>query len=161
MLSFVGRRLVVIVVGHPRPSLSGTGVPWVSCLKSLVCHRVQDDPVAKSQPVVVLVGVLMWCDSRVRGRGRETRSCATEKTCNSSQQEALVQKAANRTHSQSSLSFHSYHLHHSLQHFCWFWVLCPARHLVEDFIEHFIACCMQSRNPSCSRKCKSVSLSED
>ena len=41
------------VVGHPRPSLSGTGVPWVSCLDPLVCLRVQDDPEANSQPVVV------------------------------------------------------------------------------------------------------------
>ena len=40
--------------GHPQPSLSGTCVPWVSCLDPPVCHRVQDDPVAKSQPSVVL-----------------------------------------------------------------------------------------------------------
>ena len=40
------------VVGH-RPSLSGTGVPWVSCLDPPVCLRVQDDPEAKSQPVVL------------------------------------------------------------------------------------------------------------
>ena len=46
-LSSVWRSSVVKqVVGHPRPSLSGTGVPWV-------CPRVQDDPEAKSQPVVV------------------------------------------------------------------------------------------------------------
>ena len=32
------------------------------------------------QPIVVLVGILMWSDSRVRGRGREKRSCATENT---------------------------------------------------------------------------------
>ena len=38
------------VVGHPRPSLSGTGVPWVSCLDPPVCLRVQDDPEAKSNP---------------------------------------------------------------------------------------------------------------
>ena len=36
----------------PRPSLSGTGVPWVSCLDPPMCHSVQDDPVAKSQPIV-------------------------------------------------------------------------------------------------------------
>ena len=34
----------------------------------------------KRQPIVVLVGVLMECDSRVRGRGRDSRSCATENT---------------------------------------------------------------------------------
>ena len=42
------------VVSHPLPSLSGTGVPWVSCLDTPVCLRVQDDPEAKSQPVAVL-----------------------------------------------------------------------------------------------------------
>ena len=40
-------------VGHPRPSLSGTGAPWVSCLDLTVCPRVQDDPEAKSHSVVV------------------------------------------------------------------------------------------------------------
>ena len=30
VLSFVGRRTVEVMSGHPRPSLSGTGVPWVS-----------------------------------------------------------------------------------------------------------------------------------
>ena len=45
--------VVVQVVGSPRPSLSGTGVPWVSCLDPPVCPRVQDDPEAKSQTVVV------------------------------------------------------------------------------------------------------------
>ena len=43
------------VLGHPRPSVSGTGVPWVSCLDPPQYLRVQDDPEAKSQPVVVLV----------------------------------------------------------------------------------------------------------
>ena len=32
MLSFVGGNLVELVSGHPRPSLSGTGAPWVSLL---------------------------------------------------------------------------------------------------------------------------------
>ena len=54
-LSSVWRWSVVVqVVGHPRPSLPGTSVPWVSCLDPPVCPRVQDDPEAKSQPVVVL-----------------------------------------------------------------------------------------------------------
>ena len=44
------------------------------------CHRVQDDSVAKRQPIVVLVGVLMYCDRRVRRRDRETRSCVTHNT---------------------------------------------------------------------------------
>ena len=59
VLSLVARRLVELVSGHPRPSLSGTGVPWVSCLDPPVCHRVQGVSVAKSQPLVcVLVGVV-------------------------------------------------------------------------------------------------------
>ena len=64
-------------MGHPGPPLSGTGVRWVSCLEPPVCPRVQDDPEAKSQPVVVLVGVLRKCDGRVRVRvrGREKRVC--------------------------------------------------------------------------------------
>ena len=64
-------------VGHPRPSLSGTGVPWVSCLDPPVCPRVQADPETKSQPGVVLVGVLRSCDGRVRVRVRvrEKRVC--------------------------------------------------------------------------------------
>ena len=61
------------VVGHPRPSLAGTGVPWVSCLDPQVCPRVQDDPEAKSQPVVVLGRVVLWRDGRVRVRGRGSR----------------------------------------------------------------------------------------
>ena len=43
------------VLGHPRTSVSGTGVPWVSYLDPPLCLRVQDDSVAKRQPVVVLV----------------------------------------------------------------------------------------------------------
>ena len=50
-------RLRTSVVG--RPSLLGTGVPWVSCLDPPVCLRVQDDPEAKSQPVVVLGGIVL------------------------------------------------------------------------------------------------------
>ena len=38
--SFVGSRLVELVVGQPRPSLLGTSVPWVSGRDPPVCHRV-------------------------------------------------------------------------------------------------------------------------
>ena len=55
VLSSVGSRLVRATHGLP---FSGTGVPWVSCLDPPVCLRIQDDPEAKSQPVVVSVGVL-------------------------------------------------------------------------------------------------------
>ena len=40
-----------------------------------MCLRVRDDPEAKSQPIVVLVGVLRQFDGRVRGRGRAKRVC--------------------------------------------------------------------------------------
>ena len=42
-----------------------------------MCSRVQDDPEAKSQPIVVFVGVLRYCDGcvRVRVRVREKRVC--------------------------------------------------------------------------------------
>ena len=39
VLSFVGRRVVEAVAGHPRPSLLDTGAPWVSCLDPPVCHN--------------------------------------------------------------------------------------------------------------------------
>ena len=38
-------------VGPPTASpRTRTHVPWVSCLDPRECHRVQDDPVTKSQP---------------------------------------------------------------------------------------------------------------
>ena len=52
-----------------------------------MCLRVQDDPEAKSQPVVVLVGVLRLYDGRVRDRA--SRSCATENTNTPVRLEAL------------------------------------------------------------------------
>ena len=64
-LSFVVLSFVVswklLRATHVVP-LSGTGVPWVSCLDPPVCHRVQGDSVAKSQPLLcVLDGVVTSC----------------------------------------------------------------------------------------------------
>ena len=148
-------------VGHPRPSLSGTGVPWVSCLEPLVCPRVQDDPEAKSQPVVVLVGVLRWCEGRGRGRGREKRVCVQLrilkllldwKRCSSSQSHSFlvissvsfvpsVPLVPSRIGSKFSEGVSTRFFLH----------VCPqTRHLDRDLID-FLACCLQCRNPSCSR----------
>ena len=78
-MSFVGR-CVVELSCQPRPPACGPRVPWVSCLDPLVCHRVQDNPVTKSQPLCVLVGVVTSCVLYARVRGRVSRSCATENT---------------------------------------------------------------------------------
>ena len=66
--SSVGSRLVWATHGLPFRAPVYRGV---SCLDPPVCLRVQDDPEVKSQPIVVLVGVLRSCD----GRGREKRVC--------------------------------------------------------------------------------------
>ena len=59
LLSFVGGRLVELVVGHPRPS-SVEALVYRGCLcrDPPVCRRVQDDSVAKRQPFFVVVGVV-------------------------------------------------------------------------------------------------------
>ena len=50
------------------------------CRDTPVCHRVQDDPVTKSQPLCVLVGVVTSCVLSARVRSRVSRPCATENT---------------------------------------------------------------------------------
>ena len=45
-----------------------------------MCHRVQDDSVAKRQPFFVLLGNVTSCVLCARVRGRVSRSCATENT---------------------------------------------------------------------------------
>ena len=99
-------------VGLPRPSLSGTGVPWVSCLDPPVCLRVQDDPEAKSQPVIVLVGVLRYCDGRVPVRGLGKRVCVQLRILTFQGSTGSAVQALSRTHSQSSRPSHSYHSYH-------------------------------------------------
>ena len=144
---------VELVVGHPRPSLSGTGVPWVCpCRDPPVCHRVQGDSVAKRQSFFVRLLVLLECDIMCSLHSRSTcrdvlttgcSSCATENTYTPARLEALF-KALSRHRSQ-----------------CGLWVLFPTRHLVEDLIDIFLVYCLQCRNPSCSRKCKSICFSVD
>ena len=54
-------------------------VPWVSFLDPRGCQS-PDDPVTKSQPLCVLVGVVTSCVLCARVRCRVSRSCATENT---------------------------------------------------------------------------------
>ena len=49
-------RAVDRVVGHPRPSLAGIGVPWCPCGDPPLCLVAQDGIRAERQPFVV-VGV--------------------------------------------------------------------------------------------------------
>ena len=134
LLQFADEAHVELVVGHPRPSLSGTGVPCVS-LPGL-CHRVQGDSVAKRQPFFcVVVGVV----------GVVTSSFPFDwKRCSSFQSSpfSIIRIISTKfsAGSGSSLSNSS---------------SCSRSHRT------FLACCSQRRNPSCSRECKSVSFSED
>ena len=135
-------RLVEFVSGHPQPSsfeaLVYRGCP---CRDPPVCHRVQGDSVAKRQPLCVLVGVVTSCVLCTRVRGRLSRSCATENTYILARLEGLFKLSV------VTILRHSYR---SLKHLCGFWVLCPTRHLVRNFI----ACCRRCR-------CKSFSFSVD
>ena len=114
-----------LVAGHPRPSLSGTGVPWVSLLgptgvPTLLC-------------VVAGVGVVTSCVPCARVRGRVSRSCATENTY------TLLELAALFKLSVVTILSHSYYFNHN---FCGLWVFSPTRlhvrHLIELFL--FAAC---------------------
>ena len=106
------------------PSLSGTGVPWVSCLDEPVCLRVQGDSVAKRQPLCVLaVGVVASCVLCARGRGRVPRACATENTYTPARLEALFKLSV------VTILRHSYHFHQ---------IFCGMRHPVRDLIELFL-----------------------
>ena len=52
--------------GHPRPSRVRSPVyRWCPSRDPLGCHRVQDESVTKRQPIVLVVGVVMWNDRRV------------------------------------------------------------------------------------------------
>ena len=120
------------------------------------CHRVQDDPVTKSQPLCVLVGVVTSCVPCARVRGRVSRSCATENTYTPPRLEALSKLSV------FTILSHSYHFH---QHFCCgFWVLVPTRHLVRDVLRSMrVRSNISADVPKTPflRKSKSVSLSED
>ena len=78
--------------GHPRPSRVRAPVyRGCPCRDPLGCHRVQDVSVTKRQPIVVVVGAVMWCDRRVRVRARVSRSCATENTYTPAPLEPLLE----------------------------------------------------------------------
>ena len=70
VLSFVGRRVVEAVVGHPRPSLFGHRCTVGVLAGTLRC----------ANPCCVLVGVVTSYVPCARVRDRTSRSCATKKT---------------------------------------------------------------------------------
>ena len=103
--------------GFPTVRLpSSLRVPWVSCLDPRGCPRVQDDPVTKSQPLCVFVGVVASCVlcARVPRVLRDVLttgciSCATENTYAPPRLEALFQL---------SVVIILRHVYRSLQQFC-------------------------------------------
>ena len=162
--SSVGSRLVWATHGLPFRAPVYRGV---SCLDPPVCLRVQDDPEAKSQPIVVLVGVLRSCDDRVRVRvrGREKRVCVQLRVLTPpARLEALFKLSVvfilshlvrlvrtmrtictTRYHPEFAPNFLRVYPQDLFLH------VCPqTRHLVRDLID-FPACRLQCRNPSCSR----------
>ena len=80
VFSLVGSRIVELVVGHPQPSLSGTGVPWVSLPGDTGVPQSPGWLCGKAPTplgvVVGVVGVVTWCGLCVR----VPRLCATENT---------------------------------------------------------------------------------
>ena len=80
---------VVELVGPPTAfPRTAPRVPWVSFLDPRGCQS-PDDPVGKSQPLCVLVGVVTSCVLCARVRGRVSRSCATENTYRPARLEAV------------------------------------------------------------------------
>ncbi len=137
-------RLVEVTSG-PRPSsmeaLVYRGCP---CRDPPVCHRVQDDSVAKREPFFVLLGVVTPCVLCARVRGRVSRSCATENTYTPARLEALFKL---------SIVIILSHSYHSLQNFCGLGVFSPT----ELFL--LVACNVAIH--LVHAKCNSVSFSED
>ena len=145
---------VVELVGPPTAfPRTGLRVPWVSCLDTLGFHRVQDDPVTKSQPLCVLVGIVTSCVLCARFRDRVSSSCATGNTYTPTRLEALFKLSIVTIFRHLYRVFLVGALSNSSS--------CSKFYLVEDIIENVLACCQQCRNPSCSRKCKSFYFSED
>ena len=133
MLSCVGRHVVELPSGHPRPSRVRAPV-YRGC--PAWTHggvtESKDNPVTKSQPLCVLVGVVASCVlcARVPRVLRdvlttECNSCATENTYTPPRLEALFEL---------SIVIILRHLYRSLQQFCRFWVLCPTRHIVRHVL---------------------------
>ena len=108
-VSFFGR-YVVELSSHSRPSRVRAPV-YRGCPACTHggCHRVQDDPVRKSQPLCVLFGVVTSCVLCARVRGRVSRSCAVENTYTPLRLEALFKL---------SVVAILRHLYRSLQHLC-------------------------------------------
>ena len=68
------------LVGPPPSRVRAQVHRGCPCWDQLGCTHIQGDMTTKRQTIVVLVGVLMLCDGRVRVCGRDSRSDATEKT---------------------------------------------------------------------------------
>ena len=68
------------LVGHGLPAYGPQFTVGVLAGDQLGCTHIQGDMTTKRQTIVVLVGVLMLCDGRVRVCGRDSRSDATENT---------------------------------------------------------------------------------
>ena len=115
---------------------SWNGCPCTVGVLPRGCHRVQDEPVAKSQPLSVSVGVVTSCVLCASVQGHVSRSCATMGTRTPPRLEVLFKLSV-----VAILKL----VYRSLQHLCGFWVLRPIRHLVR----HVLSCCRQCRNPPC------------
>ena len=119
LLSFVSGRLVELVSGHPRPSSVEAPVyRGCPCRAPPVCHRVQDDSVAKRQP--------FFCVGWSRDIVCSVRSCSWScftLMCNCEYTPARLEALLKL--SVVTILRHSYH---SLQNFCGLWVL--SSHLV-------------------------------
>ena len=155
-VSCVGRHVVELLSGHPRPSRVR-----VSCLDPRDCHRVQDDPVIKSQPLCVCAG----CS---RGVLRSVRSCSTCVEDVSHVQLRILTLLLDwkRCSSSPSSSFSSICIvrpNNSAGFGCsvQFVILFDTFFISFEISSIFLACYRQCRNPPCLRKCKSVSFSED
>ncbi len=137
-------RLVEVTSG-PRPSsMEALVYRGFHCGDPPVCHRVQDDSVAKREPFFVLLGVVTSCVLCARVRGRVSRSCATENTYTPARLEALFKL---------SIVIILSHSHHSLQNFCGLGVFSPT--------ELFLLLACNVAIHLVHAKCNSVSFSED
>ena len=108
--------------------------------------------------LVGVVGIVTSCVPCPRVRGRTSRSCATENTYTPARLEALCKLSV------VAILSPSYHFH---QFFCGLWCSLQFVILFDTFFislrsrRNVLACCLQCRNPTCSRICKSVCFSAD
>ena len=139
----------------------GTGVPWVSLPEPTSVPQIPGWLCGRAPTHFVLVGVRSCRCRRVRSRGRVSRSFATENTYTPARLEALLKLSI------ITICHSSWHdrIHSIVSAGCgcflqWNpWLTCSSSRSRSR--RTFLACCLQCRNPSCSRNCKSVSLWKD